>query len=162
MAGTEASGTGNMKLSLNGALTIGTLDGANVEIIEEVGKDNIFIFGYTVDELMSLRSSGYNPFHYYENNPELKQVLNMIRDGCFSPENRNLFKPVVDSLLYQDAYMLLADYESYINCQDDVGKLYRVKDEWANKSILNVANMGKFSSDRTIREYARDIWGIKM
>ena len=162
MAGTEASGTGNMKLSLNGALTIGTLDGANVEIMEEVGKDNIFIFGYTVDELMSLRSSGYNPIHYYENNPEMKEVLSMIRDGYFSPENRNLFKPVVDSLLYQDAYMLLADYESYINCQDDVGKLYRVKDEWASKSILNVANMGKFSSDRTIREYARDIWGIKI
>ena len=162
MAGTEASGTGNMKLSLNGALTIGTLDGANVEIMEEVGKDNIFIFGYTVDELMSLRSSGYNPIHYYENNPEMKEVLSMIRDGYFSPENRNLFKPVVDSLLYQDAYMLLADYESYINCQEEVGKLYRVKDEWASKSILNVANMGKFSSDRTIREYARDIWGIKM
>ena len=161
-AGTEASGTGNMKLSLNGALTIGTLDGANVEIMEEVGRDNIFIFGYTVDEILNLRRSGYNPFQYYENNPELKQVLDMIRDGYFSPENRDLFKPIVDSLLHHDTYMLLADYESYISCQEKVGELYKDRDEWAKKSILNVANMGKFSSDRTIREYAREIWGIEV
>ena len=161
-AGTEASGTGNMKLSLNGALTIGTLDGANVEIMEEVGKDNIFIFGHTVDEIMNLRRSGYNHFQYYENNPELKQVLDMIRDGYFSPENRDLFKPIVDSLLYHDTYMLLADYESYISCQEKVGELYKDRDEWAKKSILNVAKMGKFSSDRTIREYAREIWGIEV
>ena len=161
-AGTEASGTGNMKLSLNGALTIGTLDGANVEIMEEVGKDNIFIFGHTVDEIMNLRRSGYNHFQYYENNPELKQVLDMIRDGYFSPENRDLFRPIADSLLYHDTYMLLADYESYISCQEKVGELYKDRDEWARKSILNVANMGKFSSDRTIREYAREIWGIEV
>jgi len=161
-AGTEASGTGNMKLSLNGALTIGTLDGANVEIMEEVGKDNIFIFGHTVDEIMNLRRSGYNHFQYYENNPELKQVLDMIRDGYFSPENRDLFRPIADSLLYHDTYMLLADYESYISCQEKVGELYKDRDEWAKKSILNVAKMGKFSSDRTIREYAREIWGIEV
>ena len=161
-AGTEASGTGNMKLSLNGALTIGTLDGANVEIMEEVGKENIFIFGHTIDEIMDLRRSGYDPFQYYENNPELKQVLDMIRDGYFSPENRDLFKPIVDSLLYHDTYMLLADYESYISCQEKVGELYKDRDEWAKKSILNVAKMGKFSSDRTIREYAREIWGIEV
>ncbi len=160
-AGTEASGTGNMKLSLNGALTIGTLDGANVEIMEEVGKENIFIFGHKVDEIMDLRNSGYNPYYYYENNSELKAVIDMIQSGYFSPENRELFKPIADSLLHHDTYMLLADYESYINCQEEVGKLYKNKDEWAKKSILNVAKMGKFSSDRTIMEYARDIWGIE-
>jgi len=130
--------------------------------MEEVGKDNIFIFGHTVDEIMNLRRSGYNHFQYYENNPELKQVLDMIRDGYFSPENRDLFKPIVDSLLYHDTYMLLADYESYISCQEKVGELYKDRDEWAKKSILNVAKMGKFSSDRTIREYAREIWGIEV
>lgn len=161
-AGTEASGTGNMKLSLNGALTIGTLDGANVEIMEEVGRENIFIFGHNIDEIMNLRRSGYNPFQYYENNSELKQVLDMIRDGYFSPENRDLFRPIADSLLYHDTYMLLADYESYISCQEKVGELYKDRDEWAKRSILNVAKMGKFSSDRTIREYAREIWGIEV
>ncbi len=160
-AGTEASGTGNMKLSLNGALTIGTLDGANIEIMEEVGRDNIFIFGLTPEEVLELKGSGYNPYHYYEKNRELKEVLDMIGSGYFSPENTGLFKPVVDSILYHgDTYMVLADYESYINCQEKVGKLYADKHEWAKKSILNVANMGKLSSDRTIMEYAKEIWGI--
>ena len=160
-AGTEASGTGNMKLSLNGALTIGTLDGANIEIMNEVGKDNIFIFGLTTEEVMQIKNSGYNPYDYYEKNQELKEVLNMIEKGYFSPENTNLFKPIVDSLLRNgDTYMLLCDYESYINCQERVSKLYEDRHEWAKKSILNVANMGKFSSDRTIREYAKEIWGI--
>ncbi|MDO8444766.1 MAG: glycogen/starch/alpha-glucan phosphorylase [Deltaproteobacteria bacterium] len=161
-AGTEASGTGNMKLSLNGALTIGTLDGANVEIMEEVGKENIFIFGHTADENIKIKGSGYNPYDYYEKNHELKTVLDMIGGGYFSPEHKDLFKPIVDSLLYQDTYMLLADYESYISCQEEVGKLYKDRDKWAKKSILNVANMGKFSSDRTIREYAKEIWGIEV
>lgn len=161
-AGTEASGTGNMKLSLNGALTIGTLDGANIEIMEEVGKDNIFIFGLTTEEVMQIKSSGYNPYYYYDSNQELKEVLNMIENGYFSPENTNLFKPIVDSLLPNgDTYMLLCDYESYMNCQERVGKLYEDRHEWAKKSILNVANMGRFSSDRTIMEYAREIWGIE-
>jgi starch phosphorylase len=162
-AGTEASGTGNMKLSLNGALTIGTLDGANIEIMEEVGRDNIFIFGLTPEEVLELKGSGYNPYHYYEKNQELKEVLDMIGSGYFSPENTGLFKPVVDSILYHgDTYMVLADYESYINCQEKVGKLYADKHEWAKKSILNVANMGKLSSDRTIMEYAKEIWGIDL
>jgi starch phosphorylase len=162
-AGTEASGTGNMKLSLNGALTIGTLDGANIEIMEEVGRDNIFIFGLTPEEVLELKGSGYNPYHYYEKNHELKEVLEMIGSGYFSPENDGLFKPVVDSILHHgDTYMVLADYESYINCQEKVGKLYADKHEWAKKSILNVANMGRFSSDRTIMEYAKEIWGIDL
>ncbi|MBI5099703.1 MAG: glycogen/starch/alpha-glucan phosphorylase [Nitrospirae bacterium] len=161
-AGTEASGTGNMKLSLNGALTIGTLDGANIEIMEEVGRDNIFIFGLTPEEVLELKGSGYNPYSYYEKNHELREALDMIRSGYFSPENAGLFKPVVDSILYHgDTYMVLADYESYINCQERVGNLYEDKHEWAKKSILNVANMGRFSSDRTIMEYAREIWGIE-
>ena len=160
-AGTEASGTGNMKLSLNGALTIGTLDGANIEIMEEVGKDNIFIFGLTTEEVSKIKSSGYNPYGYYEKNQELKEALNMIEKGYFSPENINLFKPIIDSLLHNgDTYMLLCDYESYIKCQERVSKLYEDRHEWAKKSILNVANMGKFSSDRTIMEYAKEIWGI--
>ena len=162
-AGTEASGTGNMKLSLNGALTIGTLDGANIEIMNEVGKDNIFIFGLTTEEVMQIKNSGYNPYDYYEKNQELKEALNMIEKGYFSPENANLFKPIVDSLLRNgDTYMLLADYESYINCQERVSRLYEDRHEWAKKSILNVANMGKFSSDRTIKEYAKEIWGINL
>jgi starch phosphorylase len=160
-AGTEASGTGNMKLSLNGALTIGTLDGANIEIMEEVGRDNIFIFGLTPQEVLEMKGSGYDPYSSYEKDRELKEVLDMIGSGYFSPENAGLFKPVVDSILYHgDTYMVLADYESYINCQEKVGKLYEDKHEWAQKSILNVANMGRLSSDRTIKEYAREIWGI--
>ncbi|RJQ55738.1 MAG: glycogen/starch/alpha-glucan phosphorylase [Nitrospiraceae bacterium] len=160
-AGTEASGTGNMKLSLNGAMTIGTLDGANIEIMEEVGKDNIFIFGLTPEEVLELRGSGYNPRLYYEKDQELREVLDMIGNGYFSPENPGLFKPVIDSLLYHgDTYMVLADYKSYIDCQKEAGNLYKDKHEWAGKSILNVANMGRFSSDRTILEYAKEIWGI--
>ncbi len=160
-AGTEASGTGNMKLSLNGALTIGTLDGANIEIMEEVGKDNIFIFGLTTEEVLKTKRSGYNPYYFYEKNQELKAALDMIGSGYFSPENTVLFKPIIDSLLHRgDTFMLLADYESYINCQERVSKLYKNRHEWAKKSILNVANMGKFSSDRTIKEYAKEIWGI--
>lgn len=161
-AGTEASGTGNMKLSLNGALTIGTLDGANIEIMEEVGKDNIFIFGLTSEEVSKIKSSGYNPYHYYEKNQELKASLDMIASGYFSPENISLFKPIVDSLLHRgDTFMVLADYEAYISCQENVSKLYKNRHEWAKKSILNVANMGRFSSDRTIKEYAKEIWGIE-
>ena len=161
-AGTEASGTGNMKFALNGALTIGTLDGANIEIMEEVGRENIFIFGLDAQGVEELRSRGYNPREYYERLPELKKVLDQIAEGVFSPENRDLFKPIVDSLLNQgDRYMLLADYASYIACQEEVGKLYRDRNEWVRRTILNTAGMGKFSSDRTVAEYARDIWGVK-
>ena len=161
-AGTEASGTGNMKFALNGALTIGTLDGANVEIREEVGAENIFIFGMTADEVTALKQSGYDPLYYYYKNRELKQLINQIRQGLFSPDEPDLFKPIVDALLYHgDTYMLLADYESYIQCQERVNATFLDTDQWARMSILNTAHMGKFSTDRTITEYARDIWGIK-
>jgi starch phosphorylase len=159
-AGTEASGTGNMKYALNGALTIGTLDGANIEIMEEVGKDNIFIFGLTTPEANGLRSSGYRPQDYYYRLPELKTVLDQISSGMFSPSNPGLFRPLVDNLLNSDYYLLLADFDAYMDAQADVDRLYMIPDEWARKSILNTASMGKFSSDRTICEYASDIWGI--
>ena len=161
-AGTEASGTGNMKLALNGALTIGTLDGANVEIRDEVGEDNIFIFGLTTDEVAHIRTSGYNPRHYYETNADLKEVLDMIGSGFFSIEEPGRFKPVVDSLLqHGDNYLLLADYASYIACQNKVEIAYRNQKEWVKKAVINVANMGKFSSDRTILQYAEKIWNAK-
>jgi len=159
-AGTEASGTGNMKFTLNGALTIGTLDGANIEIMEEVGEENIFIFGMTADEVLSLRQN-YNPKEWYNGNQELKQILDMIASGHFSPDSPELFRPLVESLLEGgDYYMLLADFSSYIATQNSVGRLYLDREEWVRKSILNTAGIGKFSSDRTINEYARDIWGV--
>ena len=160
-AGTEASGTGNMKLALNGALTIGTLDGANVEIMEEVGRENIFIFGLTTKEVADLRHQGYNPWDYYQANAELKLVLDMIGSGYFSPDEPHRFQPVVEALLHHgDHYLLLADYASYIACQESVDKLYRDPARWTKQAILNVAGMGKFSSDRTIREYAEKIWRV--
>ncbi len=160
-AGTEASGTGNMKYALNGALTIGTLDGANIEIMEEVGRENIFIFGMNAEQVGGLKRAGYRPQDYYYRNPELKQTIDQIGDGTFSPGDRNLFKPIVDSLLGNDAYLLLADFASYMACQEEVDHLYLQPFEWARKSILNTAGMGRFSSDRTIAEYAGEIWGIK-
>jgi glycogen phosphorylase len=161
-AGTEASGTGNMKFALNGALTIGTLDGANIEIMEEVGRENIFIFGLTASEVGELKVRGYNPREFYNANWELKRVLDQIASGFFSPGNPELFRPLTDSLLnLGDHYMLLADYASYVTCQQEVGALFMQRDEWARKAILNTAGMGKFSSDRTIEEYAREIWGIE-
>jgi starch phosphorylase len=161
-AGTEASGTGNMKFALNGALTIGTLDGANIEIKEEVGDDNIFIFGLDAAGVTNLKHSGYNPFYYYNNNPELNRVISQIQNGFFSKGQPDLFRPIVDSLLYQgDTYMLFADYESYVNCQQRVSDTYRDTNRWGKMSIMNTANMGKFSTDRTISEYAKDIWGVK-
>jgi starch phosphorylase len=160
-AGTEASGTGNMKYSLNGALTIGTLDGANIEIMEEVGRENIFIFGLTADQVIGLKKAGYQPYDYYYHNPELKKAIDMIGDGSFSASDPNLFKPVVDTLLGLDHYLLLADYASYVSRQDEVDALYQQPDEWARISILNTAGMGKFSSDRTISEYANEIWNVK-
>lgn len=161
-AGTEASGTGNMKMALNGALTIGTLDGANVEIREEVGEDNIFIFGLTTPEVAEVKANGYNPYDYYNNNAELKQVLDMIEEGFFNVEEPDRYKPVVENLLQNgDNYLLLADYQSYIETQDAVGELYLDQDAWMKKAILNVARMAKFSSDRTIGEYVNNIWNVK-
>ncbi|PSB67363.1 glycogen phosphorylase, partial [filamentous cyanobacterium CCP1] len=160
-AGKEASGTGNMKFALNGALTIGTLDGANVEIREEVGAENFFLFGLTADEVYAKKAAGYKPMDYYYSNPELKLVIDRIASGFFSHGDANLFKPIVDNLLYGDPYMLLADYQSYIDCQEQVSQAYRDQDHWTRMSILNVARMGKFSSDRSIRDYCEDIWKVQ-
>lgn len=160
-AGKEASGTGNMKLALNGALTIGTLDGANVEIKEEVGDENIFIFGLTVEEVKALRSRGYNPWDYYNRDEELKAVLGWLSSDYFTPEAPGALSPVVRSLLEGgDPFLVLADYRSYIECHERADKAFRDKDAWAKSAILNTARVGKFSSDRTISEYAKDIWHL--
>jgi starch phosphorylase len=161
-AGTEASGTGNMKFGLNGALTIGTLDGANVEMMEEVGQDNIFIFGLTAGEVAALRARGYNPWDIYHSHAELRQTLDMINGGYFSPDAPARFRPIFDALTgHGDFFLLLADYDAYVACQERVDALYRDPEEWSRRAILNVAGMGKFSSDRAIREYADRIWGVK-
>jgi starch phosphorylase len=159
-AGKEASGTGNMKFAMNGALTIGTLDGANVEILEEVGAENFFLFGMTAEEVYAKRAAGYNPMEYYESDPELKLVLDRVASGFFSHGDVNLFKPLIDNLLYSDPYFLLADYRSYVDCQDRVSLAYRDPDHWTRMSILNTARMGKFSSDRSIQDYCDDIWKV--
>ncbi len=159
-AGMEASGTGNMKFALNGALTIGTLDGANIEIAEEVGSDNIFIFGLTVEEIVKLKPH-YSSWDYFHSDPELNEVLNMIGGGYFSPLDKELFHPILFSLLEGgDQYFVLADYRAYVECQERVAQAYLDQDQWTRKSILNAAKMGKFSSDRTIQEYARSIWRV--
>ena len=157
-AGKEASGTGNMKFSLNGALTIGTLDGANVEIREEVGADNFFLFGLTAEQVYELKAKGYDPKQYYDSDPELREAVDQISSGSFSGGDRNLFKPIVDSLLYGDPYLLFADYRSYVESQEQVSLAYKDQAKWTRMSILNVARMGKFSSDRSIKEYCDKIW----
>lgn len=159
-AGMEASGTGNMKMTLNGALTMGTLDGANIEIQEEVGHDNIFIFGLTAQEIEEYRRSGkYNPREYYENNLEIKRTLDLTFSNFFSLHDPGIFEPIRKSLLdYGDPYFVLADLQSYVDCQSQAEKLYRNRDEWNRKAILNVARVGKFSSDRVISDYAKEIW----
>ncbi|MCE5243360.1 MAG: glycogen/starch/alpha-glucan phosphorylase, partial [Desulfobacteraceae bacterium] len=157
-AGKEASGTGNMKFAMNGALTIGTLDGANIEIREEVGAENFFLFGLTAEEVHSLQCSGYHPMDYYRNDPELREAVDRIRSGHFSNGDRGLFQPLTDSLLYQDPFLVCADFASYAQAQRQVDEAYRDRDRWTRMSILNTARMGKFSSDRAIREYCRDIW----
>ena len=160
-AGTEASGTSNMKFALNGALTIGTLDGANVEMLEHVGKENIFIFGNTTPQVEKLRTDGYNPRKYYEDDPELHQALTQIASGVFSPQEPGRYRNLFDALVnFGDHYQLLADYRSYVDTQDKVDKLYRQPDKWQRSAALNIANMGYFSSDRTIQEYADEIWHI--
>lgn len=157
-AGKEASGTGNMKFAMNGALTVGTLDGANIEIREEVGAENFFLFGLTAQEVGELKEKGYDPWDYYNSNAELKQVIDRIAHGCFSHGDENLFQPIVYSLLQKDKYMLLADYQPYADCQDKISQAYLDRENWIRMSILNAARMGKFSSDRTIREYIEEIW----
>jgi glycogen phosphorylase len=160
-AGTEASGTGNMKFSMNGALTIGTLDGANIEIREEVGDENFFLFGLRTEEVYQRKLEGYNPRSYYESNEVLREVIDQISSGIFVPAEPDLFKPLVDSLMYHDTYMLFADFQDYIDCQDRVSETYRDQEKWTRMSILNALRTGKFSSDRTIWEYCREIWNVE-
>ncbi len=160
-AGKEASGTGNMKFAMNGALTVGTLDGANIEIREEVGAENFFLFGLTAQEVMDLKSRGYNPRDYYNSDDELQTAIERISSGYFSHGDGTLFRPLINELMSQDQYMLLADYRSYIDCQDRISDAWRNQDRWTRMSILNVARMGKFSSDRSIRDYCRDIWNVE-
>ena len=159
-AGKEASGTGNMKFAMNGALTIGTLDGANIEIREEAGAENFFLFGLTAEEVYATKAKGYHPREYYEKNADLRAVIDRIANGYFSHGDKSQFQPIVDSLLYSDPYMLLADYQAYIDCQDEVSAAYQDQARWTKMSILNSARMGKFSSDRTIAEYCKEIWDV--
>jgi starch phosphorylase len=160
-AGKEASGTGNMKFALNGALTIGTLDGANVEIREEVGAENFFLFGLTVEEVEKLKAGGYRPRDYYEKNSALREVIDFIASGALGRGDRELFRPIVENLLDHDPFLLLADYQSYIDAQERVSALWRKPKAWTCSSILNTARMGKFSSDRSIRDYCERVWNIK-
>ena len=159
-AGKEASGTGNMKFSMNGALTIGTLDGANVEIRDAVGPENFFLFGLTAQEVQKRKADGYSPRAIYEANPALRETIDLIASGFFSNGDRELFRPLVESLLNRDDYMLFADYQAYIDCQQKVSEAYRDQKNWTRMSILNSARVGRFSSDRSIREYCRDIWNV--
>lgn len=159
-AGMEASGTGNMKFALNGSLIIGTLDGANIEIRDEVGPENMFVFGASAEELEELRMRGYNPWNYYNADFELRRALDMILNNAFSSEEPGLYKPIFDSLMYGDRFFVLADYRSYIQCQEEVSTVYKDSEEWTRRSILNTARMGKFSSDRAINEYANEIWKV--
>ncbi|MDE1920861.1 MAG: glycogen/starch/alpha-glucan phosphorylase [Candidatus Omnitrophica bacterium] len=159
-AGTEASGTGNMKFMMNGALTIGTLDGANIEIAKMVGEESIFIFGLKSDEVQNLKAHGYHPSGFIDKSPMLQEIFKLIRSGFFSPHDANLFAPIIDSLTGYDPYLVCADFDSYCQMQDVVSKSYMDQEEWVKKSIINVAHSGFFSSDRTIREYAKDIWKV--
>jgi glycogen phosphorylase len=158
LAGKEASGTGNMKFAMNGAITIGTLDGANIEIREEVGAENFFLFGLTAAEVQQRKAAGYNPRTFYDGNPSLREAVDALASGEFSHGDRGLFEPLVQSLLTSDDYLLLADYQSYIDCQERVSAAWTDKEEWTRMSMLNVARIGKFSSDRSIRDYCADIW----
>jgi starch phosphorylase len=160
-AGKEASGTGNMKFAMNGALTIGTLDGANVEIRDAVGHENFFLFGLTAEEVERRKTEGYAPRSIYESNSELREAIDLIGSGFFSDGDRGLFHPLVESLLARDEYMLLADYQSYVDCQQRVSESYSDQTSWTRMSVLNTARVGRFSSDRSIREYCRDIWKVR-
>lgn len=160
MAGKEASGTGNMKLTLNGALTVGTLDGANVEIRDRVGAENFFLFGLTAEEVFAKKQHGYDPMAYYHGNDQLRAVLDSISAGDFSQGDSALFRPIVDSLLFDDQYLLLADFESYIDCCERAASAYQDPEQWTRMSILNTARCGFFSSDRSMEEYCSEIWNV--
>jgi starch phosphorylase len=157
-AGREASGTGNMKFSMSGALTVGTPDGANAEIYEDVGAGNVFLFGLTAEEVGNTKSKGYDPIVYYNGNPELKEAVDLISSGFFSQKDPDLFKPLTESLLRRDEHMVLADYQSYIQCQDLISTAFKNRKKWTGMSIRTVARMGRFSSDRAIAEYNEKIW----
>ncbi len=162
LAGKEASGTGNMKFAVNGALTVGTLDGANIEIRQAVGPENFFLFGLTNDQVYAKKAEGYRPKEFYDSNSELRETLDGLGSGLFSRGDASLFRPLLDTLLYRDdPYMLLADYQSYIECQDRISEAYLNTDQWTRMSILNTARMGRFSSDRAVREYSDEIWHVK-
>jgi starch phosphorylase len=160
-AGREVSATGNIKFSMNGALTIGTSDGANIEIRDEIGAENFFTFGLTVEEVSKLKDQDYNPRDYYNAHVHLKEAIDLISSGFFSKKDPNMFKPLVDSLLSRDEHMLLADYQSYIDCQDLISTTFKDQETWTKMSILTVARMGKFSSDRSVQEYCEKIWHVK-
>jgi starch phosphorylase len=161
LAGKEASGTGNMKFALNGALTAGTLDGANIEIREHVGEGHFFLFGLTADEVFAHKAKGHRPLMYYRNTPELKDVIDAIASGRFSNGDTGLFQPIVDSLLQDDPFLLLVDYESYIRCQDEIDRRFQLPESWTRSSIMNTARCGFFSSDRSMQQYCDEIWKVK-
>ena len=161
LAGKEASGTGNMKFALNGAVTVGTLDGANVEIRDHVGSDNFFLFGLTAEQVFAVKQRGYNPRDYYESNAELKRVIDAITSGRFSQGDTDLFRPLVDSLLERDEYLLLVDFAAYMDCSERAAAAFQDRDGWTRMSILNAARSGFFSSDRTIRQYSEEIWHVQ-
>ena len=166
-ASKEASGTGNMKFMLNGAPTLGTMDGANVEIVEEVGKENAFIFGLSSDEVMNYeKNGGYDPYEIYNNDPDVRRIVDQLVDGTYADGDRERYRDLYNSLLKSngfdkaDMYFILKDFRSYANAQEEVEKAYRDKDRWAKMALLNTASCGKFSSDRTIQEYVDDIWKL--
>jgi starch phosphorylase len=160
-AGKEASGTGNMKFMMNGALTIGTLDGANVELREEAGSENFFLFGLTAEQVHQRQREGYRPADYFSGNPELREVLDLIAGGHFSRGDQRMFRPLVDNLIYSDPFLVLADYADYVARQESVSSTWMDPEQWTRMSILNTARSGKFSSDRAIREYCERIWDAK-
>jgi starch phosphorylase len=160
-AGKEASGTGNMKFAMNGALTIGTLDGANVEIREEVGEENFFVFGLTAEQVGDVKAGGYKPRDYYDRNADLRAAVDFIASGALANGDTQLFKPIVDNLLWSDPFLVMADYEAYAACQARVDEAWRDAETWTRLSILNVARMGRFSSDRSIRDYCARVWFVE-
>ena len=149
-----------MKFAMNGALTIGTLDGANIEIRDAVGHENFFLFGLTAPEVQSAQAAGYHPYQIYQSNAALREIVDGISSGQFSRGDHNLFRPLLDSLLYHDPYLLFADYQSYIDCQDRAAQVHRDQDKWSRMAILNAARIGKFSSDRSIKEYCQNVWHV--
>jgi starch phosphorylase len=160
-AGKEASGTSNMKLALNGALTLGTLDGANVEIRDEVGPENFFLFGLDTDQVAALWARGYHPQDYIAGSPALQEALGLLESGFFSYGERERFRPILDNLRYHDPYMICADFDAYMKCEEEAAQLYRDKRAWARRAVFNIAGGSRFSSDHTIRQYADEIWAIE-